>query len=194
MTYRMLPDGLGYISLNAYNVIASQKMEEGLKALLAQNPTGLIWDLRDNEGGDMQAAQEIISYFIDEGLLFTAALTRDRTVQFMAKGNAIAAQIPLVVLIDGSTYSAAETTAAAIAETGRGTTIGSHTYGKGLIHATMPLREGVLLQMTIAEWLSPTGKWYHKVGVPPQIEVRDDPATEEDEILQAGVQYLLGQR
>ena len=128
VTSRMLPEGIGYITVNAFNRTASQQMKLALEALMAQKPIGLIWDLRNNEGGDMQAAQDILSYFIEDGLLFTAELTRGRTVEFRAKGNAIAAEIPLVVLMDKTSYSAAETCAAAIAETGRGKTIGSNSF------------------------------------------------------------------
>lgn len=190
VTSRMLPNGIGYISLNAFNRTASQQMKDALTALMAQKPSGLVWDLRNNEGGDMEAAQEMLSYFIKDGLLFTAQLTRGRTVQFFAKGQPIAAQVPLVVLMDKTTYSAAETCAAAVAETGRGKTIGSQSYGKGVIQATVPLKDNSLLQMTIAKWLSPKGEWYHERGVTPQIEASDDPATEIDELLQAGVESL----
>lgn len=176
--------------LIAFNQTASQQMKQALEAIIQQKPIGLIWDLRNNQGGDMQAAQDILSYFIEEGLLFTAKLTDDRTVKFMAKGGAIAAEIPLVVLIDKTTYSAAETCAAAIAETGRGKTIGTKTYGKGVIQATTPLLDGSMLQMTVADWLSPKGVWYQGLGVSPQIEVSDNPATDTDEILQKAVEVL----
>jgi carboxyl-terminal processing protease len=165
-------------------------MKDAIQALMAQNPTGLIWDLRNNEGGDMQAAQDILSYFIKDGLLFTADLTQGRSVQFLAKGNPIAADIPLVVLMDKTTYSAAETCAAAIAETGRGTTVGTNSYGKGVIQATIPLMDNTLLQMTIAKWLSPRGEWSQGRGVAPQIEVNDDPSTEADEPLQKAIEVL----
>jgi carboxyl-terminal processing protease len=189
-TFRILPGDIGYLSLYAFNENASRKMKQALEALLDQEPSGLIWDLRNNEGGDMQAAQDILSYFIEDGLLFSAELTRDRNVQFFAKGGAIAGDIPLVVLIDGTTYSAAETAAATVIEMGRGTTIGSTSYGKGLIQTTMPLKDDVLLQMTIAKWLSSSGEWYHERGVPAQIEVRDDPDTEIDEVLAIAVETL----
>jgi carboxyl-terminal processing protease len=188
---RMLPEGIGYIALFAYNSTASQQMKQALEALLAQKPIGLVWDLRNNEGGDMEAAQEILSYFIEDGLLFSAELTHDRTVEFRAKGDAMAADIPLVVLMDQTTYSAAETSAAAIAETGRGRTIGSRSYGKGVIQATVPLMDDTLLQLTIAKWLSPHGEWYQERGVAPQIEASDDPATPTDEVLQTAVDLLL---
>jgi carboxyl-terminal processing protease len=190
VTSRMLPGGIGYISLNAFNRTASQQMKDAIEALMAQKPTGLVWDLRNNEGGDMQAAQDILSYFIKDGLLFTAELTHGRTVQFLAKGNPIAADIPLVVLMDKTTYSAAETCAAVISETGRGTTIGSNSYGKGVIQATIPLLDDTLLQMTIAKWRSPNGEWYQGRGVAPQIEVSNDLATATDEPLQKAVEIL----
>lgn len=193
VTSRMLPEGIGYITLNAYNRTASQEMKDALEESMAQKPVALIWDLRNNEGGDMQAAQEILSYFVKDGLLFSAELTQGRTVQFLAKGNAIAADIPLVVLMDKTTYSAAETSAAAIAETGRGKTIGSNSFGKGVIQATIPLLDDTLLQMTIAKWRSPHGEWYQGRGVAPQIEVSDDPATEVDELLQEAVKILTTQ-
>lgn len=191
VTSRMLPENIAYISLLAFNKNASQKMKAALEDALAEDPIGLIWDLRNNEGGDMQAAQEILSYFIEDGLLFTAELTKDRTVEFPAKGEAFAAEVPLVILMDGTTYSAGETAAAAISERGRGTTIGSVSYGKGLIQATIPMVNDTLLQMTIAKWLSANGEWYHERGVPPQIEISDDPATESDELLQSAVEFLL---
>ncbi|MBE0698932.1 MAG: PDZ domain-containing protein [Anaerolineaceae bacterium] len=189
---QMLADRIGYISLSAYNQTASQQMKQVLENLLQQKPVGLIWDLRNNEGGDMQAAQEILSYFIEDGLLFTAQLTRGRTVAFRAKGGAIMADIPLVVLIDKTTYSAAETSAAAIAETGRGKTVGSTSYGKGVIQATIGLPGKAMLQMTVAKWLSPSGEWYHERGVSAQIAASDDPSTEPDELLQKAIDILQG--
>ena len=99
-----------------------------------------------------------------------------------------------MVLIDEHTYSSAETAAAAIGERGRGALIGSATYGKGMIQDTVPLVEDCMLRMTIAKWLSPTGEWYDGRGVTPDILVSDDPNTEEDEVLQFAVDYILQNR
>jgi carboxyl-terminal processing protease len=187
---QMLPDGIAYVSLDAFNEVASGKMKQALEGLKDEQPEGLIWDLRNNEGGDMQAAQEILSYFIDDGLLFSVELTQDRNLQFLAKGQVIFPDIPIVVIMDGSTYSAAETAAAAIAERGRGITVGSQSWGKGLIQATTPLGEDALLQFTIAKWYSVNGSWYQDTGVTPMIEAYDDPETEADELLEKGVAVL----
>jgi carboxyl-terminal processing protease len=190
VSFRLLSGGVGYIALTAFNHTAAEQMKEALDIVLALQPAGLVWDLRNNEGGDMLAAQRILSYFIEDGVLFSAELTRGRTVRFMAQGKAIAADLPLVVLIDQTTYSAAETCAATIAETGRGLTLGSASYGKGVIQATTPLTQGAMLQMTIARWLSPSGSWVQGRGLSPQVEVRDDPATAADEVLQQAVETL----
>ncbi len=194
VSYSMLPGNIGYISLTAFNQTASQQMKVGLQALLALQPTGLVWDLRNNEGGDMLAAQEILSYFIEDGLLFTAERTQGRIVQFYAKGKAIAPDLPLAVLMDHTTYSAAETCAAAINERSRGKTIGSNSYGKGLIQATIPLQNDALLQMTIARWRSPDGKWYQGTGVPPQVLIDEDAASTSDRLLQTAVDLLSSQK
>jgi carboxyl-terminal processing protease len=190
VTSRMLPDGIAYLSLSAYNRTAVQQTKDALTALLAQNPRALVWDLRNNEGGDMLAAQEILSFFIKDGLLFSAELTHERKVAFYTKGKVLAGDLPMMVLIDHTTYSAAETSAAAISARGRGQTVGSTTYGKGVIQATITLPEGALLQMTVARWYSPDGEWYHHRGVPPQVEAPDNPATAEDETLQKAIELL----
>jgi carboxyl-terminal processing protease len=187
----MLPGGIGYISLTAFNRTATEQMKGALEALMAQNPAGLVWDLRNNEGGDMLAAQDMLSFFIQDGLLFSAELTQQRKVEFRASGKTIAPDIPMVVLIDKTTYSAAETSAATISERGRGTTIGGNSYGKGVIQATVPLSDDHLLQLTIARWYSPDGEWYQGRGVSPQIEASDDPATPADELLQRGIELLV---
>jgi carboxyl-terminal processing protease len=188
---RMLPEGIGYLAQYTFATDAADDVRIALGALLAGDPKGLIWDLSSNGGGSMETAQEILSYFIEDGLLFSGEGKGGRQRQFLATGEAIAPDIPLVVLIGERTYSAAETSAATMKETGRATVIGGQSYGKGTIQATYPLTEDELLQMTIAKWLSPTGRWYHEQGVAPEIEMYDDEGTEQDEVLDFAVDFLL---
>jgi carboxyl-terminal processing protease len=187
---RMLPGGIGYLAQYTFATDSSHKVREALLDLLSQDPQGLIWDLSSNGGGSMEAAQDILSYFIKDGLLFTAELKDGKQRRFVAEGDAIAADLPLVVLVGERTYSAAETCAATIADSGRGTLIGAKTYGKGAIQATYPLGD-VLLQMTVAKWLSPKGQVYHGRGVSPHILASDDEDTAQDEVLEYAADYLL---
>lgn len=188
---QMLDTEIAYVAQSAFTTNVSQEMKEALQELLDQHPQGLIWDLRGNGGGSMQATQKVLSYFIEDGLLFTAELRGGKKESFTAQeGEGIAADIPLLVLIDEYTYSAGETAAATIMERKRGILVGGTTYGKGTINATFPLIEDCMLQMTIAKWLSPTGEWYNERGVPPDIFVDDDPNTDKDEILQFAIDYI----
>jgi carboxyl-terminal processing protease len=186
----MLAGDIAYVSLSAFTTNAPQEMKTTLQALSARQPRGLIWDLRSNGGGSMEATQEVLSYFVEDGLLFTVELKGGVQKPFTATGEAIITHIPIVVLIDEHTYSAGETAAATISERGRGILIGRHTYGKSTVNATIPLIESCMLQMTIGKSLSPTGKWYQGRGVPPDIFVTDNPATGEDETLQFAVNYM----
>ncbi|MFZ5917111.1 MAG: S41 family peptidase [Chloroflexota bacterium] len=189
----MLPGEIAYLAQTAFTVNSVDLMKAALQELLAQNPKGLIWDLRANGGGSMQSTQAILSDFIPEGLLFSAEQKDGQQKRFEAQGNALAPDLPLVVLIDQATYSAGETAAAAIQENQRGILIGAATYGKGVILTTVPLPEGCLLQMTIAKWLSPTGEWYEGRGVSPDIAASDDETTAQDEVLQRAIDYLQQQ-
>jgi carboxyl-terminal processing protease len=188
---RMLDGEIAHLAQYTFTTNAAQEVKQALQELLAQRPQGLIWDLRSNGGGSMDTTQDILSCFIEDGLLFTAELKGGKQRQYTAHGEAMAADIPLIVLVGERTYSSAETAAVAIRDRERGTVIGCTTHGKGTIQTTVPLVQGCALQMTIAEWLSPTGQAYDERGVPPDIWVSDDESTEEDEALQSAMDYLL---
>jgi len=191
---RMLDQGFAYVNQTAFTTNAPEQMKATLLELLARHPQGLIWDLRDNGGGSMQVTQEVLSYFIEDGLLFSAELKGGERKPFMALGDGIATDVLLAVLIGENTYSSGETAAAAIAGRQRGVLIGSTTHGKGTIQDTIPLVEDCMLHMTIAKWLSPTGRSYDGQGVPPDVFARDDPDTDADEVLQLAVDHLLQQQ
>ena len=190
VTARMLDGATGYLFLSAFTQDAPQKVGAALRDLLKQHPKALILDLRDNRGGSTEAAQQIASYFIKEGLLFTAELKGGTSRPFLAQGDAIATAIPMVVLVNNETYSAAEAVAAAIHERQRGVLIGVQTHGKSEIQTTVPLSDGSLLHYTIGKILSPTGQWYQGRGVTPDLVVKDERGDQSDAILEAALNYV----
>ena len=190
VTSRMLDNEIGYLFTSAFTQKAPQKVSAVLQDLLKQHPKALIWDLRDNRGGSMDAAQQIVSYFIEDGLLFTAELKGGTSKQYLAQGDAVAGSIPLVVLVNNETYSSAEAAAAAIQERQRGVVIGTKTHGKSEIQTTMPLGDGSQLHYTIGKILSPTGQWYQDRGVTPDVVVSDERDAQSDAILESAVAYL----
>lgn len=160
---------------------------KALTAVLATNPPSIIWDLRNNGGGSLLATQEILSFFIPDGVLFKAILKDDEETLFAASGKVIAPDIPLVLLINENSISAAEISAAVITERGRGITVGTQTFGKGTIQNIAPIGDDHLLEYTIGSWATADGATYQGVGLSPMIDAADDPATAADELLSAAM-------
>jgi len=186
----MLEGGVAYLVQYNFTPPAAPLIKSYLELLLKVNPTGLIWDLRTNAGGSMDTTQEVLSFFIEDELLFTAELKGGERQQFFASDQGIATQIPLVVLVGAQTYSSAEMAAAAIQAHGRGVLMGETTYGKGAIQTSAPLADGSLLKYTIAHWRSPLGVSFNLRGVPPDIIIHDNPDTPGDEVLAYALEYL----
>lgn len=186
---QLLEDGVGYVAQYTFTANAADEMKTALQALLAEHPRAIIWDLRNNGGGSMQTTQQVLSYFIQEGLLFTVE-SKDRSpVRFEALKGDFHTDLPLVVLIGPHTFSAAETSAAAVAELQRGVLIGEPTYGKGTVYATYPVGD-CRIELTNGRWLGPQGTWYNQQGVAPTIVAHDDESSSADEVLEVALQYI----
>jgi carboxyl-terminal processing protease len=186
----ILENDIGYIAQHTFTTNAPAKFEEALTAVLATNPSAIIWDLRNNGGGSLLATQEILSFFIDDGLLFKALLKDGEEELFTATGDAIAADIPLLVLVNENTISAAEISAAVIQERGRGITIGAQTFGKGTIQNMAPVGNGHLLEYTIGSWVTANGASYQSVGLSPHVQAPDDLSTAVDETMMMALDQL----
>lgn len=187
----MISGQIGYLQQNLFPLNADKKMQQHLQSLVDQQVQALIWDLRDNGGGTVQATAAILNHFLAEGIFFIAEFKNGERQQFSADGSATVVDLPLVVLINEGTYSAGEIAASALAVNQRAILIGTPTKGKGMIQDVVPLDEQLLLRISIAKWLSSSGEWIEGKGVTPTIEIKDDPATTADEVLDFAVQYLL---
>jgi carboxyl-terminal processing protease len=190
VTSRMLDDEIGYLFLSAFTQNAPQKVRAALQDLLKQHPRALIWDLRDNRGGSLAAAQQIMSYFIKDGLLFTVELKGPAQRPFAAQGNEFVTDLPVVVLVNDQTASMAEAAAAAIQERRRGALIGTQTHGKSEMQTTLALADGSLLHYSIGKLLSPTGQWYQDRGITPDVVVDDVRAAQSDQVLESAIDYV----
>jgi carboxyl-terminal processing protease len=190
LTSQVISDQIGYIQQTLFHLNADKKMQQHLQLLLDQKVEALIWDLRDNRGGSIQATETILNNFIREGVFYQAEFKDGQRQMFSANGSAKVVDLPLVVLVNEKTNSAGEIAAAALADNQRAVLIGTPTEGKGTIQDTIALDEQYLLRITIAKWLPPSGVWIQGKGVTPTIEVTDDPATERDEVLDFAIQYI----
>ena len=193
--YRMLDNNIAYVALYSFNEQATAQLRAALKDLMAQKPAGLIFDLRDNGGGYLSTAIEVVSEFIPKGVVMYEEYGDGTRDAYSAQRGGRATEIPLVVLVNAGTASASEITAGAIQDLGRGKLVGVKTYGKGSVQNWIPLKtEKGGVRITIARWLTPKGTQISDVGLTPDLIVEmtaEDYAAGKDPQLDAAVQLLL---
>lgn len=180
---KMLEDDIAYVQLFTFGEDSADDLRQKLKELLANKPKGIILDLRNNGGGYLTTAIDVVSEFIPGNKTAMLEETSDGSRQtFTTKRGGLATDIPLVVLINEGTASASEITAGAIQDYQRGQLVGITTYGKGSVQNWIPLEnEQGAVRVTIARWLTPNGRQINKIGLTPDVAVE---FTEED--LKAG--------
>lgn len=194
---RMLDHDIAYLRLWEFNARATALVRESLKELLAKNPKGLVLDLRGNPGGYLHIVVQIASEFIPEGVVVIERSSAGQEVSHSASGLGVATQIPLAVLVDGSSASAAEILAGAIQDHKRGVLIGERTFGKGSVQITERLSDQSALQVTIRRWYTPANRAIEGQGLVPDIEVEftaEDLQAQRDPQLERAVAYLLSQK
>jgi carboxyl-terminal processing protease len=168
----MLDGDIAYIKLFNFSEKATQDFAAALEDLLAQDPAGLILDLRNNPGGARDSAVEITSQFIDEGAIMYQVYGDGSRDTFEAVDGGLATDIPLVVLINEGSASGSEIVAGAIQDYERAPLVGKTSFGKGSVQNWIPLKdEQGLVRVTIARWLTPNGRTIHELGVEPDFEI-----------------------
>jgi len=145
LDYEMLEDDIAYVALYTYGENSTEQLREALRELLDQDPIGLVFDLRDNGGGLLDTAIEVVSEFIGEGVVMYEEY-EDRTNAYEAITGGLATDIPMVVLVNEGTASASEITAGAIQDLGRAPLVGMTTYGKG------GLEPEYIVEMTVEDY------------------------------------------
>lgn len=160
--YGITPQGNGYIALNSFPSSAASEVRNAFLSLREKhNIKGLVLDLRGNGGGLLDEAVKILSLFVPEGTVVVS--TRGRAdaklnESFRTKTKPIDTQIPLVVLIDGSSASSSEIVAGALQDLDRAVIIGQKSYGKGLVQSTLQLPHEGTLKLTTAKYYIPSGR------------------------------------
>jgi len=193
---RVLEDGIAYLALWECNGLAPREVRDGLGALMKDEPPALILDLRGNPGGYLYVAKEVASQFIDRGLLLFERGSDGSETRHEARAGGLATEIPLVVLVDSASASAAEIIAGAIQDHGRGILVGEQTFGKGSVQTTERLSDGSALQITIRRWYTPNDRQIQGQGLTPDIQVEmtaEDLLAQHDPQLERAISYLLSQ-
>jgi carboxyl-terminal processing protease len=191
----MLEEGIAYVSLFDFSSDASAKLEDALEELKAQDPTGLILDLRGNPGGWLNEAVLTAGLFLPRDEIVVIERYKDMEPETLRTPNKpVALDIPMVVLVDGGSASASEIVAGALQDYGRAVLIGEQTFGKGSVQWPHELSNGAELRVTVARWFTPNDRAIHGEGLEPDIEAEiteEDLDAELDPQLDRAIEYFL---
>jgi carboxyl-terminal processing protease len=192
---KMLDNGIAYVQIADFGGNTTQELKTALTTLMAQNPKGLVLDLRDDPGGYLQTAIEVVSQFVDHGPVVFQKNADGSKKEYDVISGGLALKIPMVVLMNANSASASEITAGALQDYGRAKLIGTVSYGKGSVQIRYPLsnNEGAVA-ITIAHWLTPKGTLIDGKGLTPDIYVpmtAADINAGRDPQLDAAVQTLM---
>ncbi|MBW1876936.1 MAG: S41 family peptidase [Deltaproteobacteria bacterium] len=153
-----LDSGVGYVRLYQFQEDASESLLETIRELSATAPlTGLVLDLRDNPGGLLDEAVEVSDLFLDEGIIVSTKGRADGAEAHIATPGGVKPELPVVVLVNGMSASAAEIVAGALQDTQRASLVGTHTYGKGSVQVLYENRDQSALRLTTSRYYTPSG-------------------------------------
>ena len=156
-------NGAGYIPLQTFNENAAEEVRTAATQLLAQGARGLVLDLRDNGGGIVEQALAISSMFLKDSQPILSVKSRGAPDEVSSAGGPhVAEGVPLVVLTNGGSASAAEIVAGALQDHDRALVLGGTTYGKGLVQSLYALDGGYSLKLTTGKWYTPSGRSIHR--------------------------------
>lgn len=162
----------GYVNITTFSEQTPKALERTLAEIGASDLRGIILDLRNNPGGELGAAVAVAGRFVPPGpVVYT--VSRRQTVPYLAQGPKL--DVPLVVLINGGTASAAEIVAGAIKDTGSGILVGERTFGKGRVQKVFLLDSGAALKLTTEKYLTPAKRDINGQGIEPDVLVALSP-------------------
>jgi carboxyl-terminal processing protease len=174
--YPLLEDKIGYVRLLQFNEPTSSEFEKALDKLEAKGMQAFILDLRNNPGGLLDSAKDVVGKFVPRGelIVFTEGRDKRQRVEYRARGGEKHPDYPMVVLINGGSASGAEIVAGALQDLKRAILVGETSFGKGSVQSVLPLTanpEGPALRLTTAKYYTPSKKVIHQNGITPDIVV-----------------------
>ena len=170
---RVIEGGIGYVQVTEFSEHTGEQFDDAVNRLLKQGIDSLIIDLRNNPGGLIDAAVEVAEPFFakNELVVYTQGRKPSDREEYRAEGDGEPLRIPLAVLVNGGSASAAEIVTGALKDTGRAVVVGERTFGKGSVQTNIDLKNGEGLRLTIAHYFTPSGVTIHEKGVSPDVEV-----------------------
>lgn len=191
----MLDDQVGYISVSEFDDVTYDQFKSALDSLEAQGMAGLVIDLRNNPGGNLDTVTDMLKLLLPEGPIVSITDKNGDTEEITCDGSNEFTK-PLAVLVNQYSASASEVFCGAVQDYGIGSIVGVTTFGKGVVQQLMDLGDGTCLKVTIAEYYTPSGRSINGVGVKPDVEaeyVYDAENPEADNQLETAVETVMAE-
>jgi len=163
----VIKENIAWIQIAGFSDNTDGELGDALESLTEQGATGIVLDLRDNPGGSVDAVAKVASRFMNSGVIFYIVDNQGNREAREVERSGSATGLPLVVLVNGNSASAAEVLAGALQDTERAVIAGSVTYGKGSMNNLYQLNDGSALYLTAMRWLTPNGTLIEGVGITP---------------------------
>lgn len=177
VNYEMLDNGMGYIQIVEFDDVTADQFADALATLRGSDMKGLILDLRANPGGGLTSVVDISKMLLPKGLIVYTEDKNGKRDEYKCDGTR-EIDIPMVVLVDMNSASAAEILAGAIQDYGKGTLIGTTTFGKGIVQQIIPfIKDGSAMKVTVSSYYTPKGRNIHGIGIEPDIVCEFDGET-----------------
>lgn len=170
---KLLDGNIGYIRISSFEGTTPEQFEKALENLNVNNLKGLIFDMRNNPGGTLESVLMVTDRVLNEGIILTIKDKAGNEDVFEAEDDKCI-ELPICVLTNSNTASAAEVFSAALKENGAATLVGETTFGKGIVQSIFDLGEQTAVKLTTAEYYTPKGVSIHKIGIKPDFEVKLD--------------------
>lgn len=172
VSWRAIPGTtMADLRLSAFSTGTTQKLRDALREIAKRKSTGIVLDLRNNPGGELREAVGVASQFLSTGNVLQEKNTEGAIKAVPVETGGLALSVPLVVLVNGGTASAAEIVAGAIQDAKRGMLVGERTFGTGTVLAGFQLPGGSELFLAVREWLTPNGRTIWHTGIAPDVSV-----------------------
>ncbi len=184
---------VGYVHVLSFPVGTADGIARAVRSLVKEGAAGVVLDLRENPGGLVSEAVRTVSLFQHDGVVCTTSGLHQRRRVYEVSGDALYPRLPLAVLVNRASASAAEIVAGALRDNRRATLVGQRTYGKALVQTVRELSNGEALKLTTAVFVTPAGTSLSRGGLRPAITALDDARTPRDEALARAERALLAQ-
>ncbi len=195
--YKMLDEKIGYITVSAFEDVTKQQFRNALKDLEKQGQEALILDLRNNGGGLLDTAVDMLDRLLPEGMVVYIQDKNGKKEEYHSSKEE-SFDKPVVILVNENSASASEVFAGAMQDYEKGILVGKKTFGKGIVQSVFQLSDGTAVKLTTSKYYTPKGRNIHGTGLEPDIEVELKEGTKKqpgsgvvvDSQMEKAIQYL----